>query len=160
MAICSLCNKCILKHLYVSINYSLTWAVLGRWGVVCDDLFGLADAHVACRELGFPLGAAEAVSHSGFGSGVNKGVPLFLMDNLECTGAEHSLSECKFPGWGISDCGAEEVAGVVCKIPGAICPDDQFHCHISKECIPIDYLCDKVVDCGDGSDEDASHCQA
>ena len=53
-----------------------------------------------------------------------------------------------------------QVAGVVCKIPGALCQDDQFHCQKSKECIPIDYLCDKVVDCGDGSDEDADHCQA
>ncbi|XP_071446908.1 uncharacterized protein [Hetaerina americana] len=132
----------------------------GRWGVVCDDLFGLADADVVCKELGFTLGAAEAVLHSGFGSGVIKGPPLFLMDDVECIGTESSLSECRFPGWGDHNCGPEEVAGVVCKIAGSVCQDDQFHCHHSKECIPIEYLCDNLKDCEDGSDEDPVQCQS
>ncbi|XP_046390189.1 uncharacterized protein LOC124158856 [Ischnura elegans] len=132
----------------------------GRWGVICDDLFGLADADVICRELGFSLGAAEAVLHSGFGSGVLKGSPLFLMDDVECKGNEKSLSECQFPGWGDHNCGPEEVAGVVCKVPGSVCQSDQFHCHGSKECIPLEYLCDNLKDCEDGSDEDDLHCQS
>lgn len=35
----------------------------------------------------------------------------------------------------------------------AICPGDLFKCAYDSTCIPKSFLCDKVEDCSDGSDE-------
>lgn len=37
------------------------------------------------------------------------------MDNMYCDGSEKTLGSCRFDGWGESDCGPEEAAGVVCE---------------------------------------------
>lgn len=37
------------------------------------------------------------------------------MDNLYCDGTEKALGDCRFDGWGESDCAPEEAAGVVCE---------------------------------------------
>jgi len=70
------------------INFDL---VFDQWGAVCDDQFGMNDANVVCRQLGFPLGASQALSHSVFGPGS----PI-LMDDVQCKGNETSLADCKF----------------------------------------------------------------
>lgn len=36
------------------------------------------------------------------------------MDNVYCDGTEVELAKCRFDGWGISDCGSNEAAGVIC----------------------------------------------
>lgn len=36
------------------------------------------------------------------------------MDNVYCDGSEDELAKCRFDGWGISDCGSNEAAGVIC----------------------------------------------
>lgn len=36
------------------------------------------------------------------------------MDNIQCTGNELEISQCRFEGWGKNDCEASEAAGVVC----------------------------------------------
>ena len=41
------------------------------------------------------------------------------MDNLYCVGGENNLTDCRFDGWGISDCEESEAAGVICK-PGPL----------------------------------------
>lgn len=37
------------------------------------------------------------------------------MDDVVCEGNELSLSQCKFSGWGSSDCDPSEAAGVICR---------------------------------------------
>lgn len=36
------------------------------------------------------------------------------MDNLYCDGTEDELMNCRFEGWGYSDCDSTEAAGVIC----------------------------------------------
>ncbi|XP_049832899.1 serine protease svh-1-like isoform X1 [Schistocerca gregaria] len=132
--------------------------VFGKWGVICDDQFGIEEATVICKELGFSLGAIDVRLHSFFGKSNMNGT--FLMDELQCTGNESSLTECYFNGWGVHDCGPEEEAGVVCRVPGLMCSENMWQCLESKECINIKFLCDQVEDCNDGTDESPLYCDA
>ena len=81
-----------------------------EWGTVCDDLWGTADAQVACRQLGYATDGVIAYSSARFGQGTGD----ILLDNLGCTGSEASLVECPHNGIGIDDCSHFEDAGVFC----------------------------------------------
>ena len=39
-----------------------------NWGTVCDDGWGMEDADVLCKELGYP-GALSALGSAAFGTG-------------------------------------------------------------------------------------------
>lgn len=137
--------------------------VYDQWGYVCDDKFGMRDADVLCKEMGFSLGASEVRGSSFYPA--NKKMKrndhtVFMMDELDCKGDEKSLRECDFNGWGVHDCNEEEVLGVVCKLPVMSCPLDYWLCDTSQECIPTGFLCDNVPDCTDHSDENEKHCNA
>lgn len=83
----------------------------GKWGNVCDDEWDKYEAEVVCRQLNFHQGGKP--THSGhFGKARRK----FWMDNLFCTGKEKELADCRFDGWGQSDCESSEAAGVVCHV--------------------------------------------
>ena len=83
----------------------------GQWGAVCDDLFGISDAEVICRELGF--GSAQSFDVLG-----DSRLPVVL-DNVECDGYEASLLQCDGK-WGLynNDCTRNENAQVVCNVKG------------------------------------------
>jgi hypothetical protein len=49
------------------------------------------------------------------------------------------------------------VAGVECKVENDGCAEFEFECK-SGECIPMDFICDQVKDCADGSDELTEKC--
>ena len=96
----------------------------GQWGTVCDDSWGLSDANVVCRQLGFEM-AVSAVSSAGFGEGSG---PIHL-DDMSCDGSEASLLECAHGGVGSHNCGHSEDAGVVCK--GAVREKKFLSCDFS-----------------------------
>ncbi|XP_072013340.1 scavenger receptor cysteine-rich domain-containing protein DMBT1-like [Amphiura filiformis] len=81
----------------------------GQWGTICDDLFGLVDATVACKILGF-VGANRVITDDTYGYGTG---PIWL-DNIECRGNELTLATCGHEGWGINNCGHTEDVGIAC----------------------------------------------
>merc|ERR1712142_1173651 len=81
----------------------------GEWGTVCDDAWGIEDARVVCRQLGF----SDAISAPGsafFGEGEG----LTQMDDVGCSGSEETLTSCSFTDSTNENCGHSEDAGVVC----------------------------------------------
>eukprot|EP00299_Pterocystis_sp_00344_P012764 c6173_g1_i1.p1 GENE.c6173_g1_i1~~c6173_g1_i1.p1 ORF type:complete len:900 (+),score=288.78 c6173_g1_i1:34-2733(+) len=80
----------------------------GVWGTICDDNFGMNEAQVVCRELGY----ADAIDSYTAGMGTNTN--LIWLDQVSCDGSESSISECQHDSWGTSDCDHGEDVGVIC----------------------------------------------
>ena len=124
------CQKKILFVLIITKLYVLKLAVLspvrlvggrwkgegrveiffhGKWGTVCHDKWDIDDAHVVCRQLGFPFAvSAPGSAHFGGGSG------RIWMDDVECSGSEKSILKCPQNGWGRHGCNHGEDASVIC----------------------------------------------
>ncbi|NXB07385.1 DMBT1 protein, partial [Cnemophilus loriae] len=81
----------------------------GRWGTVCDDTWGLAEAEVTCRQVrcGAALWAPGAAR---FGEGAG---PVWL-EGLRCAGSEAHLAQCPALPWGRHTCNHVEDAGAIC----------------------------------------------
>ncbi|XP_041452747.1 deleted in malignant brain tumors 1 protein-like [Lytechinus variegatus] len=88
----------------------------GRWGRICPTEWSIEDAHVVCRELGYPLGARKTKLFDG-------GDGPFLMDDMQCEGNETRLTDCIFPGFAnVHNCAEDytQGAGVICNKPSAV----------------------------------------
>eukprot|EP00057_Strongylocentrotus_purpuratus_P018205 XP_011672679.1 PREDICTED: scavenger receptor cysteine-rich domain superfamily protein [Strongylocentrotus purpuratus] len=88
----------------------------GKWGRICSTNWTIDDAHVACRELGFPLGARNTKIFEG-------GDGPFLLDDMKCQGVETHLADCESLGWANNqncDANLNYGAGVVCNDPSAV----------------------------------------
>ncbi|XP_050021914.1 deleted in malignant brain tumors 1 protein-like [Alexandromys fortis] len=81
----------------------------GTWGTVCDDLWGIEDAHVVCRQLACGKGLS-ALGNGHFGEGMGS---IFL-DDVQCQGSETSLGLCQHQGLSVHNCGHHEDASVIC----------------------------------------------
>ncbi|XP_065277182.1 soluble scavenger receptor cysteine-rich domain-containing protein SSC5D [Emys orbicularis] len=79
------------------------------WGTVCDDSWDLQDAGVVCRQLGCGT-ALSAPRGARFGQGSDR----IWLDDINCTGTEVALSDCRARPWGDNNCTHGDGAGVVC----------------------------------------------
>uniref|UniRef100_A0A671L3D4 SRCR domain-containing protein n=1 Tax=Sinocyclocheilus anshuiensis TaxID=1608454 RepID=A0A671L3D4_9TELE len=87
----------------------------GEWGTVCDDAWDIADAKVACRQMGCGLPrAAQVMAYFGPGRGT------IQMDNLKCTGREAALTQCSHIAWNVHNCDHSEDAMGVEEFPGLV----------------------------------------
>ena len=60
----------------------------GKWGTVCDDDWGIEDANVVCKMLGYP--SALRVSRlMEFGEGTGK----IILDDVNCLGSEKNIAD-------------------------------------------------------------------
>ena len=84
---------------------------------VCDDEWGLEDAAVVCRQLGFP-GVERATKESEFGTVSSS----YKMDNVMCVGNETDLNDCYHKAG--DDCDGNEAAGVVCSTTVLAVPEE------------------------------------
>ncbi|KAG2431903.1 hypothetical protein HXX76_009394 [Chlamydomonas incerta] len=84
------------------------------WGIVCDDDFDNAAAAVACRAMGKPYTGAVAMPGGTFPGSTSTGTPIWL-DDVQCTGGETDLLQCRYH-WplGSHNCQLEEAVGVRC----------------------------------------------
>ncbi|XP_072169133.1 antigen WC1.1-like [Diadema setosum] len=85
------------------------------WGTVCDDYWGLEEARVVCRQLGY-VDADLALVAAAFGPGETT-APIAL-DNVQCDGDEESLYECN--SYNAHNCEHDEDASVICTTKGSL----------------------------------------
>ena len=77
-----------------------------QWQTVCDNSWGLNDADVACRQLGYGY-AIRAVTNALFGRGAGGQWEAYFY----CSGSESGLEYCRTRS---SSCSHSEDAGVIC----------------------------------------------
>lgn len=75
-------------------------------------MFDIKDAMVLCRTLGFSPSYPVIYKHRPFGSFSNR--TQIHMDDLQCLGTETDIANCRFGGWGKSDCSYEESISMSC----------------------------------------------
>ncbi|VDI35749.1 Hypothetical predicted protein [Mytilus galloprovincialis] len=123
---------------YVEIKHN------GVWGSICDDLWSLNDAKVICRMLCFELYCVQAGGPKEMIAGINQVSTNYLLDDVECTGNELDIRDCKRLNWSIHNCRPEhqEFASVTCiplknerppvPVPTMECTNGTFNVQFSR----------------------------
>jgi len=78
-----------------------------QWQTVCDNGWDDNDAVVVCKQLGYSGGTAKIKAYFGKGTG------SILLNDVNCTGNEHSIFGCKH-SFDVHDCKHRKDAGVIC----------------------------------------------
>ncbi|XP_031452814.1 complement factor I [Phasianus colchicus] len=110
---------------------------------VCDSMWTMDEANVACRHLGFELGAEY------YHTDYNITEPSHCFQ-ITCRGLETSLAECYIEKK--LRASNEGFVSLQCQKTLRECSASEFHCANDK-CISVTKTCDGINDCGDLSDE-------
>lgn len=94
----------------------------GKWGAICSDEWGMAEAAVACRELGFES-PFMAMAMPG-----PEELPVW-MSAVRCRGDEGSLLQCRhrLPFGHPGTCTQKDAVGIACLAHGLSAPPDRRH---------------------------------
>uniref|UniRef100_A0A3Q2QXV8 Macrophage receptor MARCO n=1 Tax=Fundulus heteroclitus TaxID=8078 RepID=A0A3Q2QXV8_FUNHE len=76
------------------------------WGTICDDSFDNLDGRVICKMLGFQSVTSTFTATPGSGK--------IWLDELQCTGEESDIFECRHAEVGVHNCQHTEDVGVSC----------------------------------------------
>ncbi|XP_019618082.1 PREDICTED: protein jagged-1-like isoform X2 [Branchiostoma belcheri] len=112
----------------------------GEWGRICDRNWGMTEANVVCRYLGYG-GATRSYrkAAANFGDYFS---PEFSLSDVDCTGTEQSLQEC-YHDFDTTSCRGKFTAGV--------------RCTVADEC--ASNPCQNGGTCRDGLDRYTCDCQ-
>ena len=94
----------------------------GVWNFLCSDIFGIADARVACRQLGFKEFSNTFPSITTSTSPISGVGPLNYQACFSCQGSEKKFTMCSNFGQGVPFCESQKVVLLRC-------PSECFHCN-------------------------------
>ena len=79
----------------------------GNWGTVCTDSWDIKDANVTCRMLGY---SSAKKAYQKFVEGTGD----IMLDDVDCTGTEYFIVDCKHNGYKKHNCDHSKDVGVIC----------------------------------------------
>lgn len=91
----------------------------GSWGTVCSNGWDINDAHVVCRQLGYPSAVRTGLSVL-FSLPPVSDIPVWL-SGVNCQGSESSLGQCFIErGWGDAGSGCTHSSDVAMECTGKL----------------------------------------
>ena len=86
-----------------------------QWGTICDNGWGIREARVVCRQLGYKDAVRTLPSNQ-----VPYGSVHIWLSYVRCTGREQNITSCSHSPWGNNYCIHNRDAGVECSSEGEI----------------------------------------